>query len=185
MKKILSLILAFSLIFCVFFLFGCNNRKVEYIAVDETSEYKTLYDTGDPLDLTGLKIKLYDKDDLVIKTVDVTEDMVEDYVVYKYGVQSLTITYAGRTTEFTIVNSPVPAKLVVASVNHKVVYNVGEELDVTGLQVQLQNKNGHIVEAAQDVTEGMVSGFDSSKPGDCYATITYYGLSVQIYFKIV
>ena len=73
---------------------------------------------------------------------------------YKYSVN----VKVNRTTEF---KAP-----------DKIVYQVGEELDLTGCTITLYNTNGTVKEIVQ-VTKSMVTGFDSSEAGTLKLTVKY------------
>lgn len=68
--------------------------------------------------------------------------------------------------------------------NAKKVYEVGDELDVTGLTLKVTKTDGTVQEVA--VTAGMVSGFSSSAPADSQElTVTYQGKTAVFTIKIV
>ena len=61
-------------------------------------------------------------------------------------------------------------------------YNIGEELDLTGCKLAAALKSRDVL--VIDVTENMVSGFDSSAAGICTLTVTYCDKSASFDVKI-
>ena len=81
---------------------------VDSIAVNST-DHKTAYEVGEPLDVTNLTI-LVTMSDGTTKTENVTADMVSEFDSNKEGSQTLTITYEGKTTSYnvTVTAAPTP-----------------------------------------------------------------------------
>ena len=168
------------------------------ISVNSTN-HKTVYQVGEPLDVTGLTIEALMSDGSS-QTVPVTAGMVNGFnSAAAVANQVLTITYQGKTTTYTVtiqdnsttppvkppvtppVKPPVtpPEKPTVSSIQvkstaHKTVYQVGEPLDVTGLTIEVRMSDGSTM--ISPVTVGMVSGFDSAAAVENQVlTITYQG----------
>ena len=160
------------------------------ISVNSTN-HKTVYQVGEPLDVTGLTIEALMSDGSS-QTVPVTAGMVNGFnSAAAVANQVLTITYQGKTTTYTVtiqdnsttppVTPPVtpPEKPTVSSIQvkstaHKTVYQVGEPLDVTGLTIEVRMSDGSTM--ISPVTAGMVSGFDSAAAVENQVlTITYQG----------
>ena len=168
------------------------------ISVNSTN-HKTVYQVGEPLDVTGLTIEALMSDGSS-QTVPVTAGMVNGFnSAAAVANQVLTITYQGKTTTYTVtiqdnsttppvkppvtppVKPPVtpPEKPTVSSIQvkstaHKTVYQVGEPLDVTGLTIEVRMSDGSTM--ISPVTAGMVSGFDSAAAVENQVlTITYQG----------
>ena len=78
------------------------NAAVSSIAIKEGATYKTAYKVGDLLDVTGLVITAT-MDDSTTTDVNVTTGMVSAFDSSAVtGSQTLTITYGGKTTTYTI-----------------------------------------------------------------------------------
>ena len=75
------------------------------------------------------------------------------------------------------------AKSITLVEGYKTEYNVGEELDVNGLTVNYSNEYGEVTQVA--VTADMVSGFDTSKEGECTVIVTYEGISCTFTVTVV
>lgn len=156
------------------------------ISVNSTN-HKTVYQVGEPLDVTGLTIEALMSDGSS-QTVPVTAGMVNGFnSAAAVANQVLTITYQGKTTTYTVTiqdNSTTPpvtppekptvSSIQVKSTAHKTVYQVGEPLDVTGLTIEaLMSDSSTMI---SPVTAGMVSGFDSAAAVENQVlTITYQG----------
>ena len=156
------------------------------ISVNSTN-HKTVYQVGEPLDVTGLTIEALMSDGSS-QTVPVTAGMVNGFnSAAAVANQVLTITYQGKTTTYTVTiqdNSTTPpvtppekptvSSIQVKSTAHKTVYQVGEPLDVTGLTIEVRMSDGSTM--ISPVTAGMVSGFDSAAAVENQVlTITYQG----------
>ena len=156
------------------------------ISVNSTN-HKTVYQVGEPLDVTGLTIEALMSDGSS-QTVPVTAGMVNGFnSAAAMENQVLTITYQGKTTTYTVSiqdNSTTPpvtppekptvSSIQVKSTAHKTVYQVGEPLDVTGLTIEaLMSDSSTMI---SPVTAGMVSGFNSAAAVENQVlTITYQG----------
>lgn len=156
------------------------------ISVNSTN-HKTVYQVGEPLDVTGLTIEALMSDGSS-QTVPVTAGMVNGFnSAAAVANQVLTITYQGKTTTYTVSiqdNSTTPpvtppekptvSSIQVKSTAHKTVYQVGEPLDVTGLTIEALMSDGSTM--ISPVTAGMVSGFNSAAAVENQVlTITYQG----------
>ena len=148
-----------------------TEEKAEAISVNSTN-HKTTYDVGDYLDVSGLTIEVT-KEDGTKKTVYVTESMVDGFYSYTAGTQTLTITYGGCITTFdvTVVANVSLTGIEIVSDPDKTSYIVGEDLDLSGLEIEATYSDGST--SYVDVSLDMVSGFDSSVVGTQTLTVTY------------
>ena len=98
------------------------------------------------------------------------------------GEKTITVTYQDKTTTFTVnVKEAAPVvtlESITVSGPTKTEYEIGEELDLTGLVVIAHYSDG----SYQEVTDYEVSGFDSAAAGEKTVTVTYQGETVS--FKI-
>lgn len=81
----------------------------------------------------------------------------------------------GEPAVIVIPDAVTNSAIAVNSTAHKTAYFTGDALDVAGLSIQITRSDGSTRTMA--VTEGMVSGFDSSKVGGQSLTITYDNLT--------
>ena len=84
--------------------------------------------------------------------------------------ETLTVTYQGKTATYdvTVIN-----KVLSIEINNmpKTSYNLNDSLDVTGASIMVTRENGNM--SLVNVTESMISGFDTSTSGNKTVTITY------------
>ncbi len=133
---------------------------------------KTQYEIGDELDLTGLVVTAHYSDG--------SEAAVEDYEVSGFdsstaGEKTITVTYQDKTTTFTVnVKEAAPVvtlESITVSGPTKTEYEIGDELDLTGLVVTAHYSDGN--EKVLSAGDYEVSGFDSSTAGEKTITVTY------------
>lgn len=138
---------------------------------------KTEYQIGEELNLTGLKVEAVYSDE---STIDVTtRAAVTGFESETAGEKTITVSYRGLEKTFTVTVSepqepeePQLAELRVTGPD-KTEYQVGEELDLTGLKVEAVYSNNEV----KDVTgEAKVTGFESETTGEKIITVSYGGL---------
>ena len=132
---------------------------------------KTSYYVGEELDLSGLEIEAVYSNGST-SYVDVSLDMVSGFNSSVAGTQTLTITYGDCTATFDVevVENSV-SSLNITSTPYKTSYYVGEELDLSKLEIEATYSDGST--SYVDVSLDMVSGFDTSVAGTQTLTITY------------
>lgn len=142
---------------------------------------ETAYKYGEELDISGLKVKrTYESGDT--EEVDLTAEMVSGYDKNKVGKQTITITESGKTCTYEVDVADYVTKIAVKTNPTKVEYTVGDELDVTGGQIEVTYASGE--KKTVDMTKDMISGFDSSDAGEITLTVTYEGFSAQFDVEI-
>ena len=99
------------------------------------------------------------------------------------GEKTITVTYQGKTAAFKVTvketeKPVVTLESITISGPTKTEYEIGDELDLTGLVVIAHYSDG----SYQEVTDYEVSGFDSAAAGEKTVTVTYQGETVS--FKI-
>lgn len=134
---------------------------------------KTVYTVGEKFDISGLAIKV-SMSDGTTKTLS-SGFTVSNPDMSTAGTKTVTVTYSGKTTSFTItVNNP-PATISSISVQSKpskTVYTVGEKFDTSGLSIKVMMSDG----TTKTLTSGFtVSGPDMSTAGTKTVTVTYSG----------
>ena len=128
---------------------------------------------GERPDLTGLEVTALYSDDTV--GIVPFADLNVNYAAFNnttVGNQTLTITYGGKTVQLTIVVIEV-LEIEVTAFPDKTAYNIGDALDLAGLEVTATYNDGsqEIIPIAAD----HVSGFSSAAVGQIELTITYSG----------
>lgn len=142
---------------------------------------ETAYKYGEELDISGLKVKrTYESGDT--EEVDLTAEMVSGYDKNQVGKQTITVTESGKTCTYEVDVADYVTKIAVKTNPTKVEYTVGDELDVTGGQIEVTYASGE--KKTVDMTKDMISGFDSSDAGEITLTVTYEGFSAQFDVEI-
>ena len=145
-------------------------------SISVTPPAKTDYTVGEELELTGMEVTAGYTDGS-------TKVITEGYTVTGYdkdvpGEQTITISYTEKgvektaTFEVTVSSAVEPEVLESISVTPpaKTDYTVGEELELTGMEVTARYTDG----STKAVTEGFkVTGYDKDRPGEQTITISY------------
>ena len=127
-----------------------------------TQATKLIYNVGDTLDLTGLVVTgTYSNGST--KEIPVTATNVTGFnSVSPADSQELTITIGGKTTTYTVeIKAIVLTSIAIKTpTTAKLIYRVGETLDLTGLEVIGTYSDGSTKE--ETVTAANITGFDST-----------------------
>ncbi len=160
-------------------------RGPESIRVKST-DHKIDYNVDETLDVSNLVIEA-DFGSGIKKDIIVTADMVDgfDSSAAKNNLP-LTISYGGRNVQYDIkIIAPVdePETIAIISDTHKTQYELDEDFDISGLEIEVQYNSGAV--DVMPVTSDMVSGFDSSSYAvDQVVTVSYGDLSVSYLVNI-
>lgn len=125
---------------------------------------KTTYTQGENLDTTGLAIRAYYADGT---SKDVTAFTVSGYNPSSIGEQTITVTYQGKTAEFTITVKAI-SNITITPPSNTSLY-LGQPLDTAGLVVKAHYHDGTV----KDITNYTVSGYDPMILGTQIITVTY------------
>lgn len=173
-------------------------RKQDKIAI--TSEpANTIHKIGEKLNLTGTWLTLKDKEtneetvyyDIyeLIDNGTITVDSSE-FDNTKEGVYPIFITYDGETVEFDVrvMHLTESYNISISTLPTKTVYQIGEELDITGTKIYGSYSNGMLVgdifptDLAPYLENGMItlddSEFDNTKAGT-YTIYVHYGTATD------
>lgn len=127
---------------------------------------------SEELDVSNGVLKLV-YNDKSTETVDIKSSMVSGFDNSKTGEQTLTITYKGKTTTYTInIIKKIVSSISISTKPTKLTYIKNyEKLDVSGgkIKVVYNDKSTETV----DIKSSMVSGFDNSKTGEQTLTVSY------------
>ena len=137
---------------------------------------KLIYALGEDLDLTGLSV-LAVYSDGTTETLGAEDVTVSGYRNYIIGKQSVIVEYRTVTYSFTVrVDGDFSVyKITLETKPSKLIYSVGEELDLTGLSVKVwYNDDTSVILGPEDLE---VSGYDASTTGVQRLTISYQGCS--------
>ena len=137
---------------------------------------KTNYKYGENLNLAGGTIKIH-MEDGTIKTVPLTDKMVTGYDKTKPGQQMLKVTYTSEDNKkyegyfkVTVGEDYIKDTKFVAPTKKQ--YRIGDTIDLAGgsiTEVYASGKLGNKYE----LTNSMISGFDSTTPGTKQITVTF------------
>lgn len=135
--------------------------------------------TSKPAKLDYLQYEVFDPTGLVVEATynDGETEIVTDYELVGFssnpGTHTVSVAYEGWVDTFDInVTARVLTNLVVVAPT-KLTYFLSEEFDPTGLTVTACYNNGQQIE----VTDYVLSGFDSNEPGTKTITVSYGGLT--------
>ena len=143
-------------------------HSVESIEITKLPD-KTSYNYGEELDTSGMVVSATYNDG---QTLDVTDYEVNGYDSQKYSTQTLTVSYYGRQTTFTV--NVVDARVKVVSIEvtklPKTVYKIGEGLDTAGMVVTATYSDG----TSAEITDYKVSLLNTMKVGQQTITVSYH-----------
>jgi len=157
---------------------GCSNptsssggKTLVSIAVDPLP--KTQYNLGDEFDPTDMKVTAYysDGSDKELKASDYALDSSK-YKKDTAGEYEITVTYQKKTATFkvTVFDGSV-ISIAITKEPTKLIYFVGDDLDLAGLEVTATKNTG--AKEVVTITSANISGYDKTKDGDQIVTVTY------------
>ena len=151
------------------------SKQVKSISIYQEPD-KTVYVLGEKLETFGGKIKVIYKDDTEeILDLDESGIEIDGYNRFKMGNQVVKITYGGQeaTFEVNVINEVVEIQIV--EYPKKLVYDLGEELDLTGTKIKVIRQDGSTGTTNLTNLFKGVTGYDKNKEGQQEVTITYEG----------
>ncbi|MBQ3920531.1 MAG: bacterial Ig-like domain-containing protein, partial [Oscillospiraceae bacterium] len=158
-------------------------REPDVASITILSKPKTAYFVGDELNITGGRINVKYENNTT-KTVNITADMISGFDTSTAGQKDVTVTYGGKTAVYQITVTAVKAvSLTVSKMPAKIRYYTGDELDITGAKITVRYNNSKT--EIFDMTDAMVSGFDSSTAGSKRVTVTFEGVSGYINLTVI
>ena len=156
--------------------------NVQSIIIDKKP--KTVYKYGESLSVAGGTI-IATKSSGKTETINITASMVSGYSPNTLGDQELTVTYKGKTAKYTV-NVADYVKDIKIEKPKKLVYKIGETIDLTGGTVQkvmASGKPGEKVNMSDAKVK--IQGFDTSKEGSKEIKVTYEGFTKTFGITIV
>ena len=112
---------------------------------------KLSYLVGQDLDISDLKVLIYYTDG-TFDAAGANQITINGYDKNKTGTQTVTISAAGKSVEFTVVVSSYMTGVLTITAPAKTEYKVGEKLDLTGFKAEANYQDG----TTKDVTENVV-----------------------------
>ena len=167
---------------------GTRNLNVTYGGITKTyevtvSDYvvgitltpptKTKYQYGESLNLTGGTVQKIMASNAVTTAVALTDSSVNvsAFNPNQTGTQVINVTYEGFTKNFGVIVEDSIQSIEIKT-KPKVSYKYGEELDVTGGEINVIRSSGVTTVA---ITKSMVSGYNPETLGNQELTVTYEG----------
>ena len=143
---------------------------------------KQNYEYGEKLDTTGGTIEITrangDKE-----IIPITKEMVTGFDPNQVGPQKLTVTYGGQKDFYDIEVTDDIAGIKITPPK-KLVYNIGEKIDLTGGKVTEITSSGN-TKTPVDMTLDMITGFNTSSEGAKTITVTYKGYKATFNIIVV
>ena len=143
---------------------------------------KQNYEYGEQLDITGGKIEVT-RENGDKEIIPMTKDMVTGFNPNQAGQQKLTVTYGGQKDFYNIEVTDDIAGIKITPPK-KLVYNIGEKIDLTGGKVTEITASGN-TKTPVDMTLDMISGFNTSSEGAKTITVTYKGKKATFNITVV
>ena len=161
-----------------------NEKQVTSIKVLHAPT-KTRYFVGESLDLSGGVIEaLFSDNSLVIYSMSNSGISISGFDSSTPGTKKITVTYKGKTTTFNVdVVAVEYTSLKIKRYPNKLVYTIGEPLDLTGGILQKNYNNETMQTAAMTDSSVQVSGYNSANAGIQTITLTKDGKSTS--FEVV
>jgi hypothetical protein len=126
------------------------------------SPNKTVYDAGEALDVTGIQVTAKFTD-LSTERITINTSNVSGYDRNKAGEQTLVVTVDNKTATFTVTVRALSSIEIIKAPN-KTVYDVGEELDLTGMIIQGTYSDASKKTIALNLVQ--VSGYNNRQAGE-------------------
>ena len=141
----------------------------------------TNYKYGGPLNVTGGQIEVVK--DSGVQNINITNDMIKEldgseFDSTKLGTRKLQISYGGKTLEYEITVEDYVTGIILTPPT-KLVYECGEELDLTGGKIEKVMASGTKIDVALSDSSVSISGYDKTKAGSQTINVIYEGITKQ------
>ena len=154
-------------------------KTISSISVN-TKPTKTTYDIGEELDTEGLEVELTYSDNSTERVTDGFTTSGFDSTAT--GTKTITVTYEGKTATFDVTVIKTLSSISVNTKPTKTTYDIGEELNTEGLELELTYSDN----STERVTDGFTtSGFDSTATGTKTVTVTYEGKTATFDITVI
>jgi len=157
--------------------------NIESVSMGQLPAKRQYLKGQEQLDLTGATITVQ-YSPMGTETVTVTPDMVTGFDNSVTGTRTITVTYKGFTTSFTVeIVSNDAEGISMQTLPQKQTYLMGEQLDLTGATIVIRYPYTGTETVA--VTPDMVTGFDTTTAGTKRLTVTYNGFTTSFDVEVV
>ena len=163
-KKIVCVLVTIAVLAAALCMTACSGSDLESISV----RGQTAYFVGD--DFAGATLTAIYADGKR-EQVDVTADMMKGFDTSFAGSRTVLIEYGGLTAEFALTVSDIFASSLSLSDDIVTQYALGAEFGENDVSAILTYNNGNA--ETINVTEDMLSGFDTDSAGNKTVTLTY------------
>jgi hypothetical protein len=163
---------------------GDSGNTVTKITVTNAPT-KTEYAIGDTIDLTGMTVTVVYKDGST-GTLTITAGNISGFDSSTAGNKTVTVTYGGKTATFTVNVLSAGTTLVSIAVTTpptKTQYNMGEDLDLTGMVVTASYSDGSTAAVTSYTTD--TSGYDKTTAGNHTITVTYNDKTAELIVNVI
>ena len=106
-----------------------------------------------------------------VGSIPVEKSWISGYNSQKLGKQTVTITYGGKTTTFTVTVVDYLKSINIVGLRQN--YKVGEAIDLSNTSITEITASGNAI-SGKPITANMISGFNTSTPGTKKLTINYH-----------
>ena len=155
-----------------------NAIVIESITVT-TPPSKTTYFAGEALDLAGLVVTATYNNGSSQAVTGYSTSLDEGAALNIVGQQSVTVSYEGKSAEFTVtVNEVVIESIAVTTPPLKTMYFAGERLDLAGLVITATYNNGNS-QAVTDYGTLPAAGAALNNVGQQSVTVSYEGMTAE------
>ena len=187
-RKVLGIVALIAII--GFAVIGCSSEDPVKILVGVSitkPPTKMVYVVGDTFDKTGMEVTAAYTD---ASTAVVTDYTVNGFDSTKEGICDITVTHQGVTSlvalpGITVVRAGVDitklSSIAITTPPTKVQYNIGEDLDITGMVITATYNDGTVL----PVPAFIISGYDSTTAGNKTVTITYLDKSTTLSVNVI
>lgn len=165
LSKVALFVCTLAALMCL--LVACG-AKVSDISIKKADMPRVTYVQGQELDLSAGKLTVKTKDATETVALDAEGVTVTGYDANTLGKQTLTVTYKGQTTEFTV---NVVARLTAESVEKG--YFIGEPFDKSKGHIKITKDDATTETVALSSDAVTVEGFRSDVAGEITLTVKY------------
>lgn len=137
---------------------------------------KLNYFEGENIDLTGGIIKAHYSDGITTKNYSMQnkEVTITGFDSENVGTKTITVEYSEKTATFDVVVNKVDlSTIIIENYPNKLIYNVGEEIDLTEGKILLKYNNGTTKSLSMTDSQITMSGYNKENIGSQIITLTY------------
>ena len=151
-----------------------NENTITSISI-KSKPNKLNYYEGENIDLTGGIIKAnYSNGTTISYSMQNKNVTITGFNSENSGTKTITVNYSGKTTTFDVVVNKVElSTIIIENYPNKLIYNVGEEIDLTGGKILLKYNNGTTKSLSMTDSQITMTGYNKENIGSQTITLTY------------